>query len=317
MLTVLQSFRHQVVQSQFPSPDPGASGVVMISTNRHAGLSLLELLIVIAILAILIGLLLPGVQKVREAAARTTVYNQTRQIVLGIHNYAAAKDGRFPDVDGPGSVFTTILPHVDRQSSGEVKPDAPPSPLYRSPSDPSYAFLTPQIVDPNKLPTHVNGNISYGVNPLVCRVGMSLNHITDGTSNTILVCERYALCGTSHVNWALISGKCYQLVGGNVVPVPCTNYQMRRATFADADYDDVLPRIDPLTHATVPSVAGLTFQVAIPPLACDPRIPQTAFRSGLVIGLADGSARTARGGISPEIFWGAVTPIGGEVLGDW
>jgi hypothetical protein len=146
---------------------------------------------------------------------------------------------------------------------------------------------------------------------------MRMDGIRDGSSTTILVCERYALCGQSHVGASLINTRCYELIGSTVVQVPCTNYEMRRATFADKDYDDVLPRADPATGATNPSIAGMTFGVGVPPLSCDPRTPQTALPSGLVVGLADGSARSVKPGVSPNVFWGAVTPNGGEVLGDW
>jgi prepilin-type N-terminal cleavage/methylation domain-containing protein/prepilin-type processing-associated H-X9-DG protein len=201
--------------------------VILRRLPQRAGFTLIELLVVIAIIGALLGLLLPAVQKVREAAARLQCKNNLKQIGLALHNYhdtqqalppgyfafSSYSDGATDTAPGWGwAAF--ILPYLEqeplyrqidlRQSVASSAAARTPVKLYLCPSDltPPGPFAVP---DPFGSPLAAAAPCSYaacvggdesdttaptGLGAFYRNSRTRLTDIADGTSNTVLVGER-------------------------------------------------------------------------------------------------------------------------------
>jgi prepilin-type N-terminal cleavage/methylation domain-containing protein/prepilin-type processing-associated H-X9-DG protein len=196
--------------------------------SRIAAFTLVELLIVIAIIGVLVSLLLPAVQSAREAARRVTCLNNLKQWSLAVNNYESAKRQLppagdvaygYPDYEfygDSGKMFSWVvftLPYIEEQNLAD-RIDKNRD-IVNQPGDPQAAVLSAMLCpsddsrDLYYVPPYsffrgkkfAKGNYAAYVSPfhvelhpwfpgaLVAGKTWKVKNIVDGPSHTLMLSE--------------------------------------------------------------------------------------------------------------------------------
>src|SRR5262249_20165430 len=290
--------------------------------------TLIELLVVIAIIGILVALLLPAVQKVREAANRAKCSNNLRQLGVALHHYHDVKNSTpgvwFPDpftnygmgsVTDRGPFLFFLLPYIEQdnvykaslKNGGHLASEVKDAIIqtFLCPSDGSL---------PGNLQRYGYASTNYVGNMKVLEPNAPksiLSAMPDGASNTIVLAERYKACTASNADttqpgWAVPP------------PTPINDRVYDTPVFGWKEYGQSTQYPDKYNYAPSYTADNKTFQTVPPISGCDWRIIQTPHVGGMQACLGDGSVRSVSPSISLTTWLRACDPRDGQVLGnDW
>jgi type II secretory pathway pseudopilin PulG len=274
---------------------------------------MIELLVVLALLGFLLALLMPAVQKVREAAARTQTMNNLKQVAISVHAHQDVYKrlppafGKFAGMKNPQSIHIYLLPFVEQQQiyqlfaneEGDDR-DRKVIPVYFAPADPSHpdppagiqnsaanlrVFSDKGLQTQWDAPMPALGKEEDGKARLPA-------DFPDGTSNTIIFGMRYGACGDG---------------GGRYASAPNTN---TAAMFGQ----------NPAKVKAAPADLTATFLLhpAVKDCRPTPLMGHSFSDVGIEVATADGSARTVTARISAQTWNAAMCPNDGQPLGnDW
>jgi type II secretory pathway pseudopilin PulG len=307
------------------------------------------LLVVIAIIAVLIGLLLPAVQKVREAAARTQCQNNIKQVGLATINMSDTNKRELPPIYGtyPAmsgfaafgnppkySTLVWVLPFMEQANVFNALPGSIANPIktFVCPSDPSnnpqqpgYTSIAPNaLVFANSV---LQAKPVAGTIPLVAPTGDFSGYgffggakfpgcMLDGTSNTIMFAEMLAVCSTNAPNtWSMVAtGSAWTNSAGTSTTYP--------PFVASSGNTPPPPPIYPigLSGSLCPAPPNAVFQANLNQNTCSAFQGQatSGHTAVVIVGLGDGSVRNLSQGMSQYTYSLALIPNDKLPMGsDW
>jgi prepilin-type N-terminal cleavage/methylation domain-containing protein len=301
-----------------------------LQRREHNAFTLVELLLVIAIIGVLVALLLPAVQAAREAARRSTCANKLRQLTLATHTIndtfraLPPLTGNFPTKSTDrGTVFYFLLPYIEQKNfydrtidsqgrhlaSNIVQGSAPQIRGYGTfitnflcPSDVSN--LARQVRNPGTL--NVWATASFAANALLFFPDAAIARtIPDGTSHTLMFVERYQICNADWHYWGTFGNS------NNPDPSPAKSPWWRTPGIAVAGQPNNPATATSLAFQVAPKITGPTSDRSV----CNWATPNTP-HSAMIVALADASVRTFQGSMTLQNFQAATRPDDGQQLSE-
>jgi prepilin-type N-terminal cleavage/methylation domain-containing protein len=186
--------------------------------HRRQAFTLIEVLVVIAIIGTLMSMLLPALSIAREAANKAKCQSNLRQICVACNSYASLNGGALP-TSSPGNPNPAVGGNVLIQM-GDLMENA-------GLTNPNIGFLT---CPSDSTVFGVAYGCSYAINTSYCQVGgPTFNNIASlaiagGTTNVIFASEAMCGNGANLYNPATNASSGFPAVGGPTVGSPTTPF---------------------------------------------------------------------------------------------